>query len=173
MKAYLIGLNHNIQYIYDGRPYAPTCFREYIESAIDQHSISLIAEELSVEAIQREKASGSISHVIAASKGIGHVYADPDFQTRESLGIPSEETIKDELGLGRTLSSEELLRLDQEKVKYHSIREEYWLSQINEHFGNILFLCGDSHVVGFCSLLEKRHVETMTLSTNWNATSNI
>lgn len=173
MKVYLIGLNHNVQYVYESRPYTLSSFKEYLETTIDRYSISLIAEESSIEAIEREKASDSIAHVIAVSKGIEHRLADPDSQIRESLGIPSERMVRQELGLGRALSSEELHRLDQAKAKYHHIREKYWLSQITDHDGNILFLCGDSHIEGFFSLLKNNNHQTEILSKNWNATSNM
>ena len=173
MRVYLIGLNHSVQYTYLGKPYTQISFRRHIESAITQYSVSLIAEELSVEAIERQRASGSIVSVVAASKGIEHRYVDPDSRMRESLGIPSERLLKKRLGLGRALSSDELRRLDEEKSRYHSIREEYWLSQIREHCGNVLFLCGDSHVESFFSLLKKGYVDTVTLSRGWNTTSSV
>lgn len=167
---YLIGLNHNVQYVYEGKLSSSTSFKEYLEKVIDELSISIIVEELSIEAIEREKAIDSIAHVLALSKEIEHRYADPDSQTRRLLGIPSEEKIRQELGFGPALSSEELARLDQAKAEYHGIREKYWFSQVkDDNDKNVLFLCGDSHIQDFLTLLKNSNCQAVILSTNWNA----
>ena len=163
---FIVGINHNIQYLHKGRSPSES-FKQYLAGKIRNNSISLVAEELSVEAIRLNKAIDSVARVVALSANVGHRLVDPDSKTRESLGIPSEKQIRETLGLGRSLSSDELARLDGAKAKYHIIREKYWLSQIQEdHNGaNILFICGDSHVESFSSLLRSEGYPITVLRT--------
>jgi len=164
---FIIGVNHNIQYVFEGKSPSTESFKQYLVAEITKHSISLIAEELSIEAINRNKAIDSIAHVTALSIGIKHLYADPDLKARESLGIPSEKQIREELGLGRILSHGQLACLDEAKSKYYPIREKYWLSQIkDQNCSKVLFLCGDSHVESFASLCSNKGHHVDVLSTN-------
>jgi hypothetical protein len=166
MKIFIVGVNHKIQYVFKNSTHS-TEFKDYLVGKITKHSISLIAEELSNEAIKQNKTDDSVAHVTALSADIKHRYADPDSETRESLGIPSEKQLKEKLGLGRSLNADELTRLDVANAKYHPIREEYWLSQIkDQNCSNILFLCGYNHIESFASLLRNEGHQVQVLSTN-------
>lgn len=168
MKVFIVGVNHKIQYVFKNSTHS-TEFKNYLVGKITKHSISLIAEELSNEAIKKNRANDSVARVTALSAGIKHRYVDPDSERRELLGIPSEKQLKEKLGLGRSLYADELTRLNEAQAKYHRIREEDWLSQIkDQNCSNVLFLCGYNHIESFASLLHNEGHQVQVLSTKKN-----
>jgi len=150
---FIVGVNnHYIQYVKREKMYSAE-FENCLVDKINKHSISLVAEELSKEAIDNRKhAIDSVARVTALSTSRKHLYADPDSKERELLRIPKD-----------TLTCS-----DEDKAKYNHIREKEWLSRIkNQSCPNVLFICGCNHVDSFDSLLRNEGHQVKVLSTNY------
>jgi hypothetical protein len=166
--VYVIGAHHNIQcrsWLQESKYFQ---FEEYLKIQVAKYGITMIAEELSEEAMGSCGVKESIGQKVARELGIEHQFCDPTSEERKSLGIPSEAELKQRLGLGRFLKDGELRRLDEEKQKYWYIRERFWLDRIRHTAGQaILFICGDSHVDSFHWLLKSEGLDVEILSKHW------
>ncbi len=153
MMIFIVGVNHNTQYVRnDVKP--STGFKNYLVDKITKYSLSLIAEELRKETIdKRNNAIDSVARVTTLSAAdTKHLYADPNSAERKLLGIPTDTS---------TCSPED-------RAKYDCIREKYWLLEIeDQNCSNVLFICGDKHVDSFDSLLCNEGYQPKVLSTNY------
>lgn len=168
---FIIGVNHEIQYMYNSISVSTEKFQEYLKTKAINRNVTLIAEELSKEAIiRRQKATDSVARVVASSlDSTNHQFCDPDSETRESMGI-SDRQIKKKHGLPETggLSHQELEIYDKAKTECDRIKEKHWFSLIKDHVClNVIFICGDSHVENFKELVTKEGYPAEVLSTNW------
>jgi len=145
-------------------------FAQYLENQIAELKINLLAEELSEEAISKNvfKAKGSTAWSVANKLRIDHRFCDPDATERKTLGIPSEQEIRKQLGLGCRLTPEELGELEKEKRKYWSKREKFWMNRIEDKLNErVIFICGSEHTERFKSLTLSKGCETKILIKNW------
>ena len=124
---FIIGVNHEIQYSFGCNSASTERFKEYLKTEAVNRKVALIAEELSNEAIRKQKAIGSVAKDVALSIKVNHEFCDPDSNTREKLGI-SNRQIKRENGLPETggLRGEQIDIFDKAKAECHAIREKYW-----------------------------------------------
>ena len=123
---YLIGVNHVVQF---GEPSRATnsrivrekraSFRAHVSEAIEKFGISILAEEFSEEAKNKNGVSETTLEQFGKAKGIEYRSCDPTSIERKEKGI-------------------EIGNADWDK------REEIWLSRINDCKNrNVLFVCGD------------------------------
>lgn len=168
--VHIIGVHHNIQYKFLPQESQYFQFEAYLKVRVAEYGVTMIAEELSEEAMQSCEVKESIGQKVARELGIEHQLCDPTSEERKSLGIPSEAELKQRLGLGKFLKDDELRRLDAEKQKYWPIRERFWLDRIRHAAGQaVLFICGDSHVDSFRWLLESEGLDVEVLSRHCGA----
>ena len=171
--VYLIGVYHEIQYTNDKTKPADfqivTEFTDYLENETRTRNVTLIAEEFSDESMLKNEAKTRTVYDVAVKVGgAEHRYCDPDCSERKSLGIPCRDQIKKKLGIKGLTKQEDEQRIKEEQRKYHRIREQYWFESIEDKLHEpIIFVCGDSHVETFCSLLTEHGYEATILSTGW------
>ena len=155
---HIVGTNHELQH--SARPKraaeglvkkAREELQEYLRLEIKRLKPVVVAEE-SVEEVLKCLGAESTVKAIADECGIKHLYCDPDSVTRNRLGVP--------------IGSEHLT--EEEKQKFHKIRENYWYQQIEPYNGQaILFVCGAEHVSSFRALLEQYKCRIETLCEYW------
>ena len=155
---YLVGTNHELQHF--AKPIrAPessaakgrTEFQDFLRTQIERLKPAVVAEE-SVDEVLKLKGTDSTVKSVAEECGVKHKYCDPDSATRAKLGVP----------LGTENYPED------EKRKYHNIRENYWYLQIKPYIEqNILFVCGAEHVPSFSAVLAKNGCDVETLCEYW------
>lgn len=168
---YLVGVNHEIQYKQKTENKKAKEFGKYIFNVIKGNRISVIAEELSEEALKLNKCNESISRENSHKLKIEHKFCDPDTEERTKIGYPTIKQIKEELNLPKPKSvAEHKLQesLIKEKEKsYFPIRERFWLEKIKDRLKeNILFICGDDHIESFSILLKSKSTKYKILSKN-------
>lgn len=152
---YIIGVNHELQYLDPSTGLFVKALREWSASC----KVSLIAEELNQEAIDKEgktrnQTLESTCRHVASSLGLEHRFCDPDNSERASLGIRSGRQIRRDLGV-RAGENEELVEM--EFRKDWPIREAFWLDRISDKIDeDLLFICGSSHVDNFVALVESK-----------------
>jgi hypothetical protein len=135
MRIHIIGIDHGFQRVREvsERFVEPQkrlliCIRKLIGI----ENITLLAEEYSMEAL--EKHNDRFTHLQVFSKefGIRHVFCDPDSAERKSL------------------------RILEKNENEHGPREEYWLAKLEECGkdleGWVVFLCGYDHLQSFRQL---------------------
>ena len=126
--------------------------KEIINNTIIAHKISVIAEEISLDALNYYDIEKTISQVVAEENSLKFIFADPGFQERKILGIKSRlETAQ---GLGMLINDfnmGNLTKSEQDKIneahkKNDSLREEEWLRRIQSSVDkNVIFICRYFH----------------------------
>ena len=106
-------------------------FRGFVRSFVERGDFDLLAEEMSAEAIAMcadVGVSGSVLNELASEHTIMHLFADPNAQERDALGIGG---------------SSDLPKETQEKI-----REQEWLRRITQtpNTTRVLFVIGANHV---------------------------
>ena len=140
--VHIIGVDHIIQH--DGwiEPKKETAIREfqrYLHNQVRLTGATMIAEEFSEDAITLSHASMSTVAEVAAELGLRHLFFDPGRAERLRRGISTAIQ-----------------------------RECYWLEQLSPFRAEeIIFVCGDSHVTSFSSILAQNEWEHEILSEGW------
>lgn len=163
-EVYLIGVVHDVQW--DNSLSLTKDFKRYLAQKIKGLKVRLIAEEFSQETLERNGVEKTISQEVASSFGVRHKLCDPDSRERRELRIPSREEIKAKLNIRGAVfaNSEQDRRIEEEKRKYHPVREKFWFDQIRgESPTTILFVCGADHLESFQSLLSKSGYKAIIL----------
>lgn len=156
---FLIGTNHELQH--NAKPFridedkalkAREEFKEYISNLCGNKNLELIAEELCEELLELKNTT-SILKDISIQNHLNHIFCDPNLKERAEIGLPSHGTEDSP---------------DEEKLKYHKIREAFWLEKLNDILDKtILFVCGAEHVSTFKNLLESKDLEVKILNEYW------
>jgi hypothetical protein len=107
-------------------------FEQYLcDAAVSLHA-TVIAEELSRQAVEKRKGGMSVAKKVADRLGLRHLFCDPNCDERQELGI----TTSDE-------------------------REMIWLKRLQGLRPNetsIIFVCGADHSTTFHSKLERKGI---------------
>lgn len=141
---YLIGTDHRYQagFAFGVGAAVFREFREFLRGTIARHNLRGIAEEMSVEALQRVSlglCSRSLAFDLAAELGLCHRYCDPERATRQARGIVSAQD-----------------------------RERYWIERL-EAFDRFpaLFIAGSEHVDSFKRLLREAGFQPFVVARDW------
>ena len=103
-------------------------FPDYLVKVARQKRVTVIAEELSEDALEMHGATKSVANTVAQQLGIRHLFCDPGCAERKQLGIAN--------------SSDDAMDFAK--------RENYWLKKLNElKDEDIIFLIGKKHIQGF------------------------
>lgn len=129
----IVGVDHIVQYrrdnIFPKRVPLIINFEKLIETYIKEHKITLLAEEFSEEACEKNFVNESVLQKIASCHGISHCFCDPNTIERTENNINT-----------------------------HGEREEFWLNFLSKYSEyNILFVCGDDHVESFNNKFIKKN----------------
>lgn len=172
MKIYLISTNHANQMIgcKHGRS---DIFFEYIKSLCNKHNdIDLLAEELSIEALEIWKPQGvtaSVCKKISEKFSINHIFCDPNSDERKQLRIESDREILERLRKEKYSHHKETEILNLESEKNHPKRERFWLDKIlSTNFNSCLFIIGTKHHESFSLLLRESQINFEILNYNWH-----
>jgi hypothetical protein len=139
-------------------------FRVQIESACRQHSITLLIEEMGLDALRLYRAHHSVCQEVADSLGIAHRYCDPSIQEQNQLGIANPGK-SDPFSFSPVRDPH---HIDPEAAAADVIRERRWFQHIIEADAwPVLFVCGAHHVGSFRVLLQTSGIVSDGLSSNW------
>ena len=141
--AYLIGVDHRIQYTNGGCGPEWTLdiqqFEDYLVERATTLDADLMAEEFSEEAVRRSNATGCTVRDAARRAGRKHLFLDPDTAERAEAGVST-----------------------------HDQREREWLRRLrNSEARRPLIVCGDGHVDSFAVRLGAAGFQVSVLSCNW------
>ena len=145
MNVYIVGVYHPIQYIphSSGPEWAQVIrdFKEFIQEQCRSLNIDLIAEEFSEYSLQHNPAQDSTTRSAANALDISFLFCDPD--------------------------PDERLRLD---IQTDPEREKEWLDRIIKFGKNrILFICGETHIESFKTLVLDAGHKADIVGSNWGA----
>ena len=139
-------------------------FRVQIEAACRQHSITLLAEEMSLDALRLCGAHHSVCQEVTDSLGIAHRYCDPSIQEQNQLGIANPGK-SDHSSFSPVRDPH---HIDPEVAAADVIRERRWFQHIIEADSwPVLFVCGAHHVGSFRALLQSSGIVSDVLFSNW------
>jgi hypothetical protein len=137
-RVHLIGVDHIIQH--DGAIEIPTVadtihrFQAYLRQQVENTGATVLAEEFSIEANKGDKAT-TVGQV-ARNLEIEHLLCDPTEAERVQQCI---------------------CNVDQ--------RETYWATQLAPWAAEeIIFVCGDTHIATFPTVLERQGFKSRVLS---------
>lgn len=141
--AYLIGVDHRIQYTNAGCGPEWTLdiqrFEDYLVERATTLDVDLLAEEFSDEAARLSNATHCTVGDAARRAGRGHLYMDPDTAERAEAGISTDDQ-----------------------------REQEWLRRLRGFDARRpLIVCGNGHVDSFAARLGAAGFRVSVLSCNW------
>ena len=128
-------------------------FKDFLKSQIRQVGISLLAEEMSEDALARFPhpdlpAKQSVPSQVARELNIDHAYCDADAATQKNMGISENNTAND-----------------------NKERESYWLKRLEElNKFPCMFVLGEDHVNSFPALLNESGLQTIVVARKWRPT---
>lgn len=142
---YIIGVHHGVQF---DKQYSSTPgFISYLIKVIKKYAIEIIAEESSKDVLKEWRIEKTSVQEISVNHDLQYIACDPSIDERKTLGIRSDEEIKQEKGLPKILNHEQLAILDKEKIKDFPKRENYWLDKIKKYSDRqVIFICGLQHL---------------------------
>lgn len=142
---YIIGVHHGVQF---DKQYSSTPeFISYLKKVIKKYAIEIIAEESSKDVLKEWKIEKTSVQEVSVNHDLQYIACDPSIDERKTLGIRSDEEIKQEKGLPKFLNHEQLAILDEEKIKDFPQRENYWLDKIKKYSArHVIFICGLDHL---------------------------
>jgi len=161
---HILGASHLAQSRKEGveETEAQRAFSSFLKQIIQDVHPTFIAEEQSEENLANQ-GKMSIPKEISDSGGIEHRFCDPNRAERQSIGYLSGQDIlsRHKTLLGTNLPFEEC------RLKAHAIemaqhfrkREQFWLRGLTGcREQNAVFVCGDSHIESFTSLLQAEDI---------------
>lgn len=168
---YLIGVNHGLQFVNKtSDDKTIDAFDDYVRDLCTEQGIRCIAEEMSIEALNKWGATRYLCKSIADELSIKHIFSDPDSDERKSRGIRSEKEIRDQLGYTQVLSQSQVKKVDEVLKAEWPRREQFWLEKILEvKAAPILFVLGSSHIESFSNLLTREAIDFKILARKWEA----
>jgi len=158
---YIHGINHNTQHRGTGcDSEGASGLEKFVESLCGEKDISVVAEEFSKEACDKNGVKDSVCHQVANRLQLLPIYCDPNSSERSELGIPSQaelvERAKKELGVRIIMGKESNDYYDRLRAQYDHIKENFWLKELEPYKGkNVLFICGSGHIDSFTAVLIK------------------
>lgn len=166
MELLLVGTNHANQYV--GNKYGDSAqFTEYLRSVCSTHEVDLLAEEMSIEALEKNSAK-STALELARTLGITHLFCDPNRRERTALGIPTDDELRTSLGFRKYLLNHQIDRFEDAERSYWPLREEEWIRRVEAcSFSICLFIVGSNHVSSFSDIVRSRGMPLQVLHQRW------
>lgn len=153
----LVGTRHDYQI--PGNPGSDQ-FKVLLSTICREHSIRLLAEEMSVDALSRLGATISVCKQVADSLSIKHRYCDHSIEEQKALGIANPGKVSP----GAFSPSCDYYEPDPEVREANAIRRCRWLQHVIElDLWPTLFVCGAHHTASFRNLLQTRLVTVHVL----------
>lgn len=161
----LIGTSHEYQRpVPEHASQGPEPFRALVATTCQQQGVKAVAEEMSLDALERHGARESVCKQVAGTLGIPHRYCDPSIEEQQALGVAEEGDIRMS-GYFANRSREEI---DAAVRTSDAIRERYWLEHLlNLDSWPVLFVCGANHTEPFRELLQAHGIEVRVLFAKW------
>lgn len=135
--------------------------RDILRELVGEHKIQLIAEENSVQAMQRYNIVNTPAQVFAEENEIQYLFSDPDSQERIALGIRSRQDTAVMLGIDifhATESDRDLINKNHRDAD--QAREVEWMNRIRPYINSdIIFICGFEHTQSFVELLNSNGLQ--------------
>ncbi len=168
---HLIGTSHRYQVRQSDADPPCEVFRSLVLTAVRAHAVSLIAEEMSLEAVQERGAKASVCREVADELQLPHCYCDANRAERAVLGAEDEQAIWHRLSFAahRGITHAEIDQLAAPLIRAsHDKREYLWLQRLDRE-GRFpsLFVCGANHVDTFSALLERQGMRVNVLYRDW------
>lgn len=161
----VIGTSHEYQRpLPESASQAPGRFRALVAATCRQQGVRAIAEEMSLDALQRHGAHESVCKQVAEALGIAHRYCDPSTKEQEALGVAEGDSIRMS-GYFANRSQEEI---EAAVRASDAIRERCWLECLLElDSWPVLFVCGANHTEPFRELLRANAIAVHVLFAKW------
>ncbi len=139
-------------------------FHSYIHTLCDLYKIRTIAEEMSLDVMKEKGFSSSGVQQLCTENGLYHQYSDPSREDRKKLNILQEADISAKGFINDWTPKQ----VDSEILVSYQIRENIWLSRINEFdVWPLLFICGANHFDSFSNLLSENRFEVVKADQDW------
>ena len=165
---YLIGVEHKVQWRHPTAPVSPSrkadwdAYSSIIERSLCEIRPSVVAEEMNQEILDGHNKAASIllslkkDHETRAGMKVEHIFAEPE-RSETPRGYKSDEQVEDALKRNLKDSPKPELIWAHIIAHQHPIREGFWFNKISGHLrSDILFVCGDVHLVTFSRLLTRK-----------------
>jgi hypothetical protein len=141
-------------------------FEQLIITTCESCGVNLIAEEMSLDALNIKQLSESIPASIAKRLKLPHLYCDPPVSEQLSLGIADENAIRAILGSRQTAPEEIQRFVELERRK----REPVWLKNIEANaIWPVMFIFGSWHSQSFAELLSDHGHSYAFIHSAWRA----
>lgn len=141
-------------------------FERLISETCTMYDARLVAEEMSVAALNSRRLSELVPAATARSLGLAHLYCDPSPTEQLSRGIADENAVRAVAELRQTALTEVERLIAVERRK----REPIWLEKLEAcALWPALFIFGSWHSPSFSALLHDRGFSFTFVHSAWQA----
>lgn len=157
---------------------------KYLETQIQEHDISLVAEDTNKEVAKSYKGKTSLTKKVCKELKVKYIPCEPDSEECKRIGYSDE--IKNNRQILENIIAEKLEKNEDvskeiEKIRpFLSIRELVWYRKTNstaleEKHKNVLFICDTKHLHfdTFPNLLKNRANNVHIIDTQWGDKQNV
>ena len=164
--AAVLGTDHRYQIGGDERTDAQNrAFAELIHTLCQEHQVRLLAEEMSLDALEGRGRTESTVAGFARDLCIAHVYCDPSEAEQSAMGLYIERS--ENLLVHKKWSAD---KIAEGIAKEHGVRERFWMNRMIEtNVWPCLLVCGSDHAHSICSLLHNAGLTVTLLAVRWDA----
>lgn len=139
-------------------------FRTLLTSIAIEKVVQVIAEEMSIDALNVCRADESVGQQVADALQIAHSHCDPSIDERKALGVVDDDDIR----MSGFLNDRKPEEVEAAVNDSFAIRERCWLEHLLElDKWPVLFVCGANHAERFRERLESSGINAEVLFMKW------
>lgn len=163
---YIIGVNHEFQFISQKYPDNGERLRAFLEKTIKEQSPTAIIEEFNEDARSHWNATEVIAESIAKKHELPHIFCEPTQKERDANGILGElGVLKKHFGLLIPRESKWGKEVKDDIAQDFAKREEFWFTASADHIkGNPIMICGTNHLDSYTALLKRKGYESTVIA---------
>lgn len=163
---YIIGVNHEFQFLSPKYNKNGEKLRAFLEEAIDKYSPTAIIEEFSEDARTLWEATEVIGESVAMKHGLPHVFCEPTKKEQVENDILGETgVLRKHFGPIIPHESQWGQEVLDDMAQDFAKREEFWFSASGEHIKNSpIMICGVNHLDSYPVLLKRRGYESKVIA---------
>lgn len=161
----LIGTNHLFQIGGNPRVISENSdFELFLKLTCQRYKARILAEEMSLDALEMHGRKQSTVAAVAIDLGISHVYCDPSQVEQKNLRLCVERNAH----LLHDFHGWTQERIDKAITREHQKRERFWRKRIlDQNVWPVVFVCGSKHIKSFQSLLHTNDMCVHLVAKNW------
>lgn len=168
IHVYIVGTAHQIQCGNTKKAAREkiVAFQKEISGICSQYKIRRVAEEMSIDGLDRQSVDKTTGNRVATDYGICHHYVDVSRSARAELSL--DDALPAVALLNVDVPNKHRLIEGVQKFR-HEFRERVWIARIISHnTWPVLFVCGSDHVIAVHELFRQLGMNSRILHSDFD-----